>query len=185
MLINVVDTEFNRTGTLIQIGAVQLDVKSGVIGKRFGVLINCRETLDPEIVTLTGITQTDVDGGIELKDGLSQFWGWCGSKNLGAWGSDARELVRQSRWLAVGVPEDLRYFDVSEMGQVLRCAFPQAKRGGLRSTLELFGLVWSGPQHEATSDAFNTARLLHRFVDITKSYYEVQKLVAHPTKLEV
>lgn len=176
MLLTVVDTEFNQPSfSIIQIGAVSLDVKSGRILDEFDVIVNPGEALAPDIITLCGITQEQVDAGIPIAEALERFWAWTSSRSIGAWGDDHGMLFRQSKELAVAsCPEYIKPFNIFEVANLLRCAFPTSKSGGLKRTMELFGLPFVGRQHNARDDAYNTAMLVYRMVNMIRGFDQIK-----------
>ena len=180
MLLHVLDLEMNQpSGAIIQIGAVCMDMKTGIIKSQFSQYINPQEKLDERIIALTGITQEMVDGGRSLKHVLEEmFWPWLASKHICAWGSDVEQLIEISEIMGLRVPEGLNHYDAKAVASILRCAFPSSRtRGGLKDTMDLFGVPFIGRQHDGLVDAMNTAKLLHHFVAVTKNMYFVKKLV--------
>lgn len=180
MILNVCDLEMNQpSNSIIQIGACQLDVKSGKVGSHFSRFINLGdERLDPRIIELTGISQEQVDDGVTLSAALFDFWNWVGSRNLAAWGGDVDLLMDASDAIDLTVPDHLVLLDLKAMGSVMRCAFPASRsRGGLLDTMHLFGLEFEGRHHNALDDAINTARLVALWVDHMTAFRKVKELV--------
>lgn len=185
MRICVMDLELNKPSRkIIQIGAVCLDVKTGkTCARDFNVFINPHEPIDPYIVELCGITDKIIkDEGKDLYLGLTEMWAWmkasgC-SRNVGAWGNDWSQVLRESRDNMGIVFEWPKVLDIKEMATVLRCAFPNNKaKGGLLNTMNLFGLTFNGRQHNALDDAKNTGKLLYKFKEITEKYNAMNKLL--------
>lgn len=187
----VVDIELNCPNTpeesIIQIGAVVCDMRSGKLGNTLSILINPGRPIDPFIVGLCGITDEMVKDAVTLPEALEAFWIWvkeqnCGG-NLSAWGSDIWEIKRATdKAREAGVPfpiYKIRNMDIKAISQVFRVALPQhAKaRGGLRNSLETFGLEFQGRQHNALDDAINTARLLGRFIEMQKKYQAISNIL--------
>lgn len=167
MKIISVDLEMNQpSGALIQIGAVRMDLTTGVIEEEFMVHVNPCEQLSEEIKELTAITQEQVDAGLEVAEAVNWFWAFAGKKTVCSWGRDAEELYDFGQTLAgVKVPHRLTKIDLKQVSSLLRCAYPSNKRrGGLQSAVGLFGLQFQGRPHDALVDARNTALLATHLV---------------------
>ena len=178
MILNIVDLELNQPSrSIIQIGAIQFNVKTGETIKELDLYINPAEPLDQYIIDLTGITQEQVDSGIPLTEGLKQFWAFLEGKQVAAWGSDLVLLKAKSLDLEVETPERLTEMDLMPMANILRCAIPNGGRGGLRKTMATFGLEFAGRPHNALTDARNTARLVSCWVGAISSFYKIQEVV--------
>lgn len=172
MKIVVLDLEMNQpSDKIIQIGAVLWDIKRGVKLDKFDMICNPGELPSPEISALTGISATAVDSGVPLKIAIETFWAWVKNSEcayqLGAWGGDVWWLLEQGKALGVHPGKPPRVLNIKEMSKVYRSALPQSKKGGgLLNTLKAFGLEFEGRQHDAYTDAYNTARLLQHFRDM-------------------
>jgi inhibitor of KinA sporulation pathway (predicted exonuclease) len=173
------DLEMNQpSGSIIQIGAVAMNMKNGRVNVLFKMPVNPKETIAPEITTLTGITQKDVDEAPTLEVALTKFWAWAPSHSIAAWGTDCDLVLAETRRLNVPTYGRVHIHNVKEMASDLRCAFPSHKaRGGLVPTMELFGLKFEGRHHDALDDAMNTARLAYHFVRIVARFHDIQKAV--------
>lgn len=170
MKIIVLDLEMNQPSDLIiQIGAICLDLKTGTRLGGFDCFANPGELPSQFITELTGITTDDIESSPPLDQVLMDFWTWCEGMQcgmqLGAWGGDVNELIEQSK--TIGIWKNRKYpknLNIKELSKVYRAALPQSKKsGGLRATMEAFGMEFEGEQHRAYTDAYNTARLLRRF----------------------
>lgn len=182
MRIAVLDLEMNQpSGKVIQIAAINLDIRSGKL-KTDGcdIIVNPEEELSDFIVNLTGITQRKVDAGVEYEIALLTFWDWVRTNNikmLCSWGTDHWTLVADSKDRGIEVPR-LRYLDVKSMFQILKCGFPSGKiKGGLANTLKMYGIEFEGRQHDAFWDAYNTAKLLVYARNLQKKHNEITKLL--------
>lgn len=165
MRVAVLDMEMNQpSGSLIQLGAVCLDIKTGRMESTFNEYINPNEIIDPFIVDLTGIDQETVDKSGTLEQVLKRFWMWCKEnkcENIASWGSDNIILLRESRVCGIIPPRLKINLDLKSVFNVARAAFPNKKAsGGLKATLLLFNLEFEGRQHDALVDSINTAKLL-------------------------
>jgi DNA polymerase III subunit alpha, Gram-positive type len=179
MLLNVLDLEFTQPSeAIIQVGAVQMDMKTGKVRSKFNDFVNPREQLTQYIIDLTGITQEQVDAAPDIKPVLEDFWLWLGSKHVAAWGNDVQTLLTLSERIGLAVPGHLHLYDVKAVASVLRCAFPSSRsRGGLKDTMDLFGVPFKGRQHNALDDAEATAELAYHFVKITRGLYSIKGML--------
>jgi inhibitor of KinA sporulation pathway (predicted exonuclease) len=97
-------------------------------------------------------------------------------------GNDYHDIVQESKANGVQYPRKLRTLNIKTMAMILRNAFPGRKvRGGLRNTLETFGLSFIGRQHRALPDAENTAKLVSYIFNNFKLAETVKGLVKHDT----
>ncbi len=171
--------EFNQPSReIIQIGAVCMDTAAGKFIDEFMEYVNPNEPLSDYIVNLTGIHPSDTESADQLFVVLGNFWKWTekmGCKNLCSWGTDHDCLVAQTKLFEdVHYPNKLHFLNLKEMGSLLRSCYPQSKqKGGLLSTMELFGLPFVGRQHDALVDAQNTARLLFYIKDSFRKQVEI------------
>lgn len=168
MNIVVLDLEMNQpSGRIIQIGALEMNTKANPAYPRntFRVHVLPDEPLNQEIVTLTRITETTLaEHGIGIRQALRAFWGWIPGKNLMAWGSDCKHLIKLSEELGVEVPKGLVLFDLKPLAALVRSGLPGKTQGGLFKTMEALGLEFDGQQHDALSDAYNTALLAFHII---------------------
>lgn len=179
----VLDLEMQQpSGAIIEIGAVCVDLKTGAQVSTFSELVNIHEELNPRIVELTGIESADLTKAGELTDVLIRFWQWVeksGVKNISSWGTDYYQLVEESKALKVIYPNKLRFLNLKEFASVFRSCYPNAKqKGGLKITMELFGLDFQGRQHRGLIDSIQTARLLVLLKENMRKFLEIQKVVA-------
>jgi inhibitor of KinA sporulation pathway (predicted exonuclease) len=181
----VIDLELNQAETgpkIIEIGAFCIDLKGRSPSRSWSMLVNPQETLVPAIIELTGITQQEVDSAESLETVLKFFWAWvkdiAQTKNLSAWGNDYWHVIEASKALSISYPDRLRCLNIKEFASVFRSCFPQAKqKGGLKPTMELFGLEFEGRQHRAEVDARNTAKLLLLLKDNMSKFFEIQRIM--------
>jgi len=139
------------------------------------VYVNPHEQLSDYIIKLTGITQKTVDEGIDFKEALKEFWASLKSKRVVSWGTDGELLVRDSKNLGVDIPNNVQIINLRHTAELLRFSQSGKKPGGLKSTMELFGLEFLGQQHNAVIDALNTARLVREFVHGMQIYNYLKK----------
>ena len=161
MSIAVLDLELSNN-KMIEIGACIVNF-GGFIEQTFSVLINQKEPVLPEIVALTGITTEEIQRiGFFESDAIQAFHVWLSRYNcriLASWGTDHEWFELNPR---------IRCLDVKAMATIMKYGLPGAKRGGgLRASLEAFGLAFDGRQHRALTDAINTAQLLLLFKEMS------------------
>ena len=182
MKICILDLEMNKPSrSIIEIGAVCLDLKSGQMSNTFRTYVDPKEVIDPFITQLTGITQLDVDGEPSLTEALNSFVAWMTKvgcqKTVGAWGSDWHMVLNEFKKHGIEF-EHPKHIDIKVMGMVLRCAFPNTKsKSGLANTCALFNIDMVGKQHRALDDALNTAKLLYKFKQMTEVYNQINSLM--------
>jgi len=165
------DLEFNQPScTLIQIGAVIFDPKSGEIADRFSRIIHTTERLAPYIIELTGISQDQVDNGMDLKQAYVELCLWKkknkAHKQTVTWGTgDVRALKEQvtKRYAKTGdelVWEfGLRDYDAKTIFQSIMLAQGHTTKAGLGTAMQVLGLEFEGRAHDALVDAENTAKI--------------------------
>lgn len=177
-IFNVLDFEMNQpSDKIIQIGAVAIDMKDGKIKSEFNVFVNPHEEVSEFITKLTGITQSQVDSGLELEDAYTEFWKWTFGKKVIAWGSDGYRARQESQNLGVSYPSKLRLLNLKVMVELLREGFTGPGAGGLVPSLKLFGLKFKGRQHDALDDARNTAFLAYDIVRRFREHNEISKII--------
>ncbi len=148
---------------IIDVGAVKFRG-----GEQIGVfhsLVNPRVRLSEFIVSLTGITQTDVDGAPDwalVKDGLQEFIG--GARLVGHNVEFDVGFLRSH-----GIKVEKLSYDTEQMARV---ALPAGPEFGLGRLAQRFGVVHDDP-HRALSDALASRDLfmilLERFEQMPKS----------------
>lgn len=157
------DLEMNQPSrSIIQIGAVIGDIGTGAIIEQLDIKVNANETLNPNIIELTGLTQVQVDNGIPLVDAVAQLEGIIGSrkacKSPFVWGNgDLRTLKAQSQGEKAGLIQGIfREVDLKTLHQAISLAKGRSMRGGLEKSMESYGLKFVGRAHDALVDAKNT-----------------------------
>lgn len=186
MQLIVLDLEMTKApgGKIIQIGAVLVDTQRVAVDASFNALVDPHELLSTEISELTGLTDAKLVGsGEELRDALNRFWKWAGAKPLMAWGDDIEWLIestmpfadiRLQQHLRRVEKIDLRSWSVFNRQALLTS--DERKHGGLKPTMESFGLEFLGRQHDAQVDAFNTARLALRYLEMSRKMLTIERL---------
>lgn len=162
----VVDLELTQNGVpkIIEIGAVLVETKSHRVVDIFSKIANPGELPCSRITELTGITPVMVEQAPPLAQVLVEFWKFVEDSNCGklliSWGQgDVEYLLKQSQELNVKAPY-VRSLDLKTMASFFRESANSKLKGGLKNTLELFGIEFHGTQHLAVADSYNTAQLL-------------------------
>lgn len=171
-LIVAIDLELNQpSNKIIQIGAVIGDLRSGEVVSSFSIFADPGEQLSDEIVKLTGIQQSDVDGAGALLDAYGALVEWMApyselrQREALTWGGgDTTDLFQQ-----LGVPFDQwvfsrRWTDVKTVFSAWRMAQGRPWDGGLARAMTKLGLVFEGRKHNALDDARNTFRIFYRLL---------------------
>lgn len=179
----VVDLELLQPGNeIIDIGAVLYDTKRREVLSRFDSLANPGKLPDDyklrngqTITELTGITAEMIEEASPLHEVLLEWWAWVNScqcgKRICTWGTgDLKLLADQSKQLHVHYPDRIRHMNLKIVAEMFRDPMRGAKAfGGLKRTMELFGLQFEGREHRALPDAENTAHLLGWFCKLVES----------------
>lgn len=159
------DLEMNQpTHSIIQIGGVIGDIRTGNIIDSFDFKINCNETLNPEIIELTGLKQSDVDNGVDINLAIKEVEGkislhkCCRSPVV--WGNgDLRHLKSQNKDVSSQIQGIFREIDIKTIHQMIMLSQGKSMRGGLEASLKHYGLKFDGQPHDALTDAKNTFKL--------------------------
>lgn len=148
-------------GELIQIGAVKVDEAGRMLDS---LQLNLRprlfRKLHHHIAKVTGMTQSQLDAGVPIKEGLRRFMDWCGpDAAFGEWGMDDVPVLKQNLFLN-GLDESWphRWYDLQ---QVFLAQRGRAEGEGmtLESVVDRLGIEKDEPFHDALSDAKYTARV--------------------------
>ena len=181
-VMTAIDLEMNQpSGSIIQIGAVIGDIKTGEILKRMSVFVNNYENVSPYIQKLTGIRQSDVDSGLDLVDAYNEIA--KAHKNLDSFinpitwgGGDSILLLDQlnsmggSNFNPEGWVFGRRWIDAKTLYFSLRLANGESTQGGLARAMTKVGLRFNGRKHNAMYDAENTFRIYSHLISKLKAY---------------
>jgi inhibitor of KinA sporulation pathway (predicted exonuclease) len=164
------DLEMNQpSGSIIQIGAVVGDIETKKILEKLSVVVNPKEQISNYIINLTGITQEQVDNGVDLYTAYLRLIDLIARHrtfvNPITWGGgDSEELKKQVYSYCIEnnitQPESWcfgrRWIDVKTIFVSLRFANRQQIQGGLARSMIKLGLKFNGRKHNAADDAENT-----------------------------
>lgn len=159
MYILVLDLEMNQPSEkIIELGYVIGNLETKEILIRKSVFVNPEETLSPDIIKLTGISQSIVDGASTLQDAYDTMV--ADVKSIGAltmihqWGvSDSfllrKQLGENANWIF-----GRRWIDTKALSQTHALVHKKKLRGGLKRMAGQIGIqVSSELAHRADYDA--------------------------------
>lgn len=160
------------SGTIIQVGAVVGNLKTGEILETLENHIYVYETLDPFIIKLTGIKQHQVENGISLfeayKNLTDLFKKYDCFRNAVQWGSgDTRCLKKQ-----LNIKDDemflfgRREIDVKTLFVSYRFMKEQHHQAGLAKACNILGIPFIGRKHNAKDDSYNTFLVYRKLLQI-------------------
>ncbi len=145
-------------GEVIQIGAVKLDKYMNICGS-YQVIVKPKyfKKLHKHVSALTGITQEQIDIGLELPEAGEKFKKWCG-KNFAflTWGPDDIPMLKDN----LGVNDvDSEWLDNTYDLQLIfaRQTNDEKKQRSLEFAMEHFEIPMTLPAHDALNDAYFTA----------------------------
>lgn len=183
MKILSLDLELNQPSRkIIQVGACVFKPRNCEIVEKFMVYVNPAELLNPEITTLTGITNEDVARGTDILNAYKQLKilherHKC-MMNPVVWGSgvfsDSSALFDQAN---PGEPNfmGMRVTDAKTLYQSWRMMTNKKVKGGLEVALEEMGMRFEGRPHQALDDAINTARIWCKLADALRRGLKAQE----------
>ena len=156
------DMELNQPSrTIIQIGCIIGNLKSGEILKEYLAFIKTDEIINPRITKLTGIKQSEINMGISLQQtykDLKLFHETYGCfRNFLQWGQGDSEYLRKQLQLDDEIfLGGRRTIDAKTIYVSYRFAHNLSHQAGLAKALVKLGLQFDGRKHNALDDARNT-----------------------------
>jgi inhibitor of KinA sporulation pathway (predicted exonuclease) len=169
-LLNVVDVEATcwtgappdgQVSEIIEIGLTVVDVVAGERVSRHRMLVRPRRsTVSPFCTELTGLKQSEVDGGVEFADAcrsLADEYS-AGKRGWASWGDyDRKQFLRQCDATGVEYPFGQRHINAKA---VFATAFDLPRPAGMARALDIAGLPLEGRHHRGDDDAWNIAALI-------------------------
>ncbi|MCC8247895.1 3'-5' exonuclease [Saccharothrix luteola] len=169
-LLNVVDIEATcwpgdpppgQVSEIIEIGLTTVDPASGErVGKHRILVRPRRSAVSPFCTELTGLTQAEVDTGVDFAEACRQLAveHRAGSRPWASWGDyDRKQFARQCQATGVPYPFGNRHWNA-------KLVFAQAhglrKRPGMAQALTIADLPLEGRHHSGADDAWNIAALV-------------------------
>lgn len=165
---------------IIELGYVIANPKNKDIKLRRTILVNPHEQLSQEIINLTGITQADVDSGVELHEAYNMMCADINQyqcfKSVIEWSTDHIELRTQLGITCADYIFILRALDVKSLFQMYTMVTPNTKTvAGLEKALEILGIKFQGRPHRAEDDAYNTILAFFAITDKMKKFDLIEK----------
>jgi inhibitor of KinA sporulation pathway (predicted exonuclease) len=170
MLVNIVDVEATcwetrppagQTNEIIEIGLTVVDLKAKERLEKHRILVRpARSEVSAFCTELTGLTQKDVDSGVEFaeacrilaKDHLAGKRGWA------SWGDyDRKQFTRQCSASTAEYPFGNRHTNAKA---VFAEAFGLPRPVGMAQALKVAKLPLEGRHHRGDDDAWNIAALV-------------------------
>jgi DNA polymerase III epsilon subunit-like protein len=185
MKLVVVDLEMNQPSSrIIQIGAVCFRPEAGELIDTFDQLVHPGESISPEIVALTGISDEAVAQTPKIQVAAEKFVAFKKQHQASpigiVWGAglsnDVRKIFDEAQ---IESPFRSRIIDVKGVFQMYANASGARIRQkvGLSKACEILQLGWDekfGPPHRALADAYNTVRLYLFFSKCLKGGVEIK-----------
>lgn len=173
MNIMSIDAEYNQPSRkTIQVGAAVFDAVSGAMIDKLEMYVNPNELINPEIIELTGIKDSDVKNGITIEEAYRELERFHKKykcfRNPLVWGSgnrnDSSHIHEES-----GVKEEnfmgFRVLDVKTIHQSVQIYKNKKHGGGLKEICEdVLKIGFDGEVHTALADAINTFKVWHYYV---------------------
>ncbi|MET9655015.1 MULTISPECIES: 3'-5' exonuclease [unclassified Streptomyces] len=169
---NVVDVEATcwdgpqppgAVNEIIEIGLSVVDLDAGVRVARHRVLVRpARSTVSPFCTELTGLTQAEVDTGLDFAAAcrLLAAEHATGSLPWASWGDyDRNQFTRQCRATGTEYPFGRHHTNAKA---VFTEAYGLGRRPGMAQALRIAGLPLEGRHHSGEDDAWNIAALVLR-----------------------
>jgi inhibitor of KinA sporulation pathway (predicted exonuclease) len=162
---------------IISIGAVVGNITTGEILERFHVFVNPKEVLNPFIIELTKIKQSDVDQAGDLANAYLDLklihekhksfinpitWGGGDSQEIG-------NQLKQEGYDFDGWCFGRRWIDAKTLFISWRLANGSQVQGGLAKAMTKVGLKFQGQKHNARDDAENTFRMYVKMLGMLKN----------------
>lgn len=167
------DLELNQPSNKI----IQVGIAIGSMAKpdhyfKLSWYVNPCESINPEITSLTGITDaniadsaTPIDEIAEQISDLSKMYN-CFVNPVTWGGGDSKELLDLFRNNGVEFKHfGRRWIDVKTIHQFIRVSKDKSFTGGLASAMGDYKLSFWGKQHRAGDDAANTLRLYFKLLE--------------------
>ncbi len=181
------DLEMNQPSQkIIEIGIVIADITTKEIKHKQSIIVNPSEQLNPYIIELTGIKQSDVDNGITLieaaeiiKDIQAKYSPFINPVTWGQGDKDLLELQvkeqisiyyfdQPEKINELGIKFGRREIDVKTLYVCYNIANDKSRQGGLAKSMTKLGLKFKGTKHRAADDAENTYYMFLKLLEKLK-----------------
>lgn len=171
MNILALDLELNQDPSgakIIEIGACVGNTQTGEILESYSAFVNPEQTLTDFIISLTSITQAEVDAAGSLADAylgmesLAKRHG-CLTMPL-VWGIGDGEAIRKELPNHIPWSFGRRELDVKALFQAYQIAREEKVQAGLAKALTKLELTFKGRKHRAIDDAINTFHIFNALI---------------------
>jgi inhibitor of KinA sporulation pathway (predicted exonuclease) len=169
-LLNVVDVEATcwdgsppagQSSEIIEVGVTVVDLVSGVRVSRHRMLVRPeRSTVSAFCSELTGLTQAEVDSGIDFAEACGRLSTRhaSGQRGWASWGDyDRKQFLRQCAATSACYPFGQRHINAKA---VFAAAFRLPGPVDMARALDIAGLPLEGRHHRGDDDAWNIAALV-------------------------
>ena len=169
-LLNVVDVEATcwegqpppgQVSEIIEIGLTVVDLRAGERLAKHRLLVRpARSEVSPFCTELTGLTRTEVDGGLSFAEACRTLAAEhrTGLLPWASWGDyDRNQFTRQCRRAAAEYPFGSRHTNAKV---AFTASYGLRRRPGMAQALTTAGLPLEGRHHRGDDDAWNIAALI-------------------------
>jgi inhibitor of KinA sporulation pathway (predicted exonuclease) len=173
-LLNVVDVEATcwadapppgQVSEIIEIGLATVDLPAGQRAGRHRIVVRPqRSAVSPFCTELTGLTQAEVDGGVNFAAACKTLAveHHAGPRPWASWGDyDRKQFLRQCQATSTPYPFGSVYINAKA---VFTAAHGLRKRPGMAQALTIAGLPLEGRHHCGEDDAWNIAALITHLI---------------------
>lgn len=170
LLLNVVDVEATCwdgdapagvPSEIIEIGLAVVDLRAGTRVARHRILVRpARSTVSAFCTALTGLTQAEVDAGVEFAQACKLLAAkhQAGVRPWASWGDyDRNQFTRQCQATGTASPFGRRHINAK---LAFTRSYDLRKRPGMAQALRIAGLPLEGRHHCGEDDAWNIAALV-------------------------
>jgi inhibitor of KinA sporulation pathway (predicted exonuclease) len=173
------DLELNQSpngAKIIEVGACVGDVSTGEVIEQYFAFVNPHEPLIDFIITLTSITQEQVDAAGTLEsaylgmEAMAKKHDCCTMPIV--WGGGDGHALRKELSPDVKWSFGRRELDVKAVFQAYQMAKEQKIQAGLAKAMTRLGLAFKGRKHRAVDDAINT---FYIYVALLKNFQSQPK----------
>ncbi|HKD87867.1 MAG TPA: 3'-5' exonuclease [Streptosporangiaceae bacterium] len=188
--LNVIDVEATcwegppppgQVSEIIEIGLCVVDVESRRRVARHRMLIRpARSVVSAFCTELTGLTQSEVEGGVEFWEAcaLLERDHWSRSRAWASWGDyDRKQFERQCSAGRVSYPFSSRHTNAK---QAFTGCFGLHRKLGMSAALDHAGLALEGRHHSGADDAWNIAALILKIISC-EGWPDSEENVLRPT----
>ena len=149
---------------IIEVGVCVLNVETGEIKKRAGIIVNPKNSkVSPFCTELTSITQEMVDRGVSFEQALKILKEEyrVDQKVLAAWGNyDQNMLLKECERHYMKSPFGPTYMNISALATMKL----KTRRLSLSRACELYELKFEGRLHRGVDDAVMAAKVLWEII---------------------